>query len=78
MSVQSDLDRLNFQDEVIEVTLKGESYTARWFERGYWIYKTNGRFDDPVYFVTPYGCTCGGYKALGICKHYSGLSDRFK
>jgi hypothetical protein len=78
MSVQSDLDKLATQDEVIELYFKDEAYTARWFDIGYWVYKTKGKFFDPVYFVNQYGCTCGGFKALGLCKHYSGLRDRFK
>jgi hypothetical protein len=77
-TLQSELDKLSTQDEVIEVYLKDELYVARWFTVGYWVYKKRGKFNDPVYFVTPYGCTCGGYKALGLCKHYSGLRDRFK
>lgn len=78
MSLQSELDRLALMDEVIDVYLKDCWYTARWFAVGYWVYKTQGSFDDPVYFVSVTGCTCGGYKAMGSCKHYSGLRHRFR
>jgi hypothetical protein len=77
-ALQEALDKLSAMDEVIEVELKGISYTARWFGVGYWVYQTHGAFDDPVYFVSEFKCTCGGYNAMGVCKHYSGLRRRFK